>query len=232
MQKLQSISIFFPALNDSKSLPFLIKSANVTAKRIAKDYEIIIVNDGSTDSTKQLVLSLQKKYKKLKLVNHIINKGYGQALSTGFKTSRKKWIFYTDGDGQYNPEELIKLVKKLDTKITVVNGYKIKRHDSFTRKVMGSMYNQILHFLFPLPISDVDCDFRLIKASLLQKIQLSSHSGLVCLELVLKLKEQGAQFAEVGVTHRKRKYGKSQFYTFMNLWETFKELIHFLKKYY
>lgn len=218
--KIKSLSIFFPSLNDSQILPSLISKANITASNITSNYEITVVNDGSTDNTLEVLEKLKKKYKNLKVVNHKKNSGYGGALISGFKHSTKEWVFYTDGDGQYDPSELLLLMNKLDGKTDVVNGYKLKREDNITRKIIGSTYNLVLHKIYRLPVSDVDCDFRLIRKSLMDQINLNSTSGLICLELILKLKKAGARFKEVGVHHYKRQYGKSVFFNPKNLLKT------------
>ena len=120
------------------------------------------------------------------------------------------------------------LVWKASSKVDIVNGYKLTRSDPLIRRVIGSLYNWLLHRFYPLPISDVDCDFRLIRKSLLNKITLSSTSGIICLELIVKLKKQGARFTEVGVHHYRRLFGKSQFFTLGNVWKTLHEHVLFL----
>lgn len=227
MRKLSSLSLFFPALNDARILPELIKKADDIAKKCSHNYEIIVINDGSTDNTKEVLEDLKKQYPALTAIHHKNNEGYGGALIVGFNRATKEWIFYTDGDGQYNPKELVKLVDAVDDNTDIVNGYKMNREDSLTRRGTGWMYNKLLQLIYHPPVSDVDCDFRLIRSSVLKKLKLSSHSGLICLELVLKLKKTGAIFKEVGVSHHKRKFGKSQFFNPKHLFSTLREHIIF-----
>ena len=144
------------------------------------------------------IRGFRKKYPTLTAVHHEINEGYGSALVEGFNRAKYDWIFYTDGDGQYDPGELTKLVGVIDEKTDVVNGYKLRREDNVIRRSMGWMYNKLLQLIYHPPVSDVDCDFRLMKKSLLKKFKLSSRSGLICLELVIKLKKVGSIFKEVG----------------------------------
>jgi len=217
MGTLKSLTIFFPSLNDAKILPYLVCKADEVASKVANNHEIIVINDGSTDDSRQVLESLSKHYPKLRVVNHSKNLGYGGALKSGFKHATKDWIFYTDGDGQYDINELLNLVKALKTDIDLVNGYKLKRADNWLRKMAGDIYNLAIHRSLKLPIRDLDCDFRLMRRSVLEKIDLKSNSGAICAELIGKLNKVGATFAEVPVHHYPRKFGKSQFFTVRNL---------------
>lgn len=220
---LKSLSVFFPCFNDGKILPYLIHRTYGVLPKIAKDYEVLVVNDGSTDSSGDVLEKLTHEYKNLRIIHHKKNFGYGAALITGFSNAKKEWVFYTDGDGQYEPEELLLLIKKIKPHIYVVNGYKLTRNDPLLRQLIGDLYNFFLHVIFPLPIRDVDCDFRLIRRSVLQKINLEFTSGAVCLELIVKLQEAGARFAQVGVHHYKRIYGESEFFTFEHIVKTLRD---------
>ncbi len=230
MKKLSSLSIFFPSLNDATILPELIRKATENAKKVTSDFEIIVINDGSIDNTEEVLQKLKKNNPFLKSVHHKINRGYGGALISGFNASTKDWVFYTDGDGQYDVNELPLLVEILEGDTTVVNGFKIQRDDSIVRKMIGSTYNLLLHFLYKVPVSDIDCDFRLIKKSTLSNITLHSNSGLICLELLLKLQKNKACFKEMGVHHFARRFGKSQFFSIKHLVKTLREHISFYIK--
>ncbi|CAN5412804.1 glycosyltransferase family 2 protein [soil metagenome] len=214
------ISIFFPAYNDAKSIGKLVGDAAEILPAFTDDYEIIVVNDGSTDETAAVLNELEKLYENLRVVEHEMNRGYGAALQSGFKTATKELIFYTDGDGQYDVRELPLLFEKLDDKTDVVNGYKIERADGKRRKLLGASYNRMAQFFFDLPIRDVDCDFRLIRKSALNGVNLTSESGGICVELVYKLKRKGCNFSEIAVNHYTRPYGKSQFFTFTRIART------------
>ena len=220
---IKSLSIFFPAYNDAQSIPRLIKKADATARKITSDYELIVVNDGSADNTQEVLEKLKRKYRRLKIVRHGKNKGYGGALISGFRSSTKEWVFYTDGDGQYDPTELLKLAKKVGPTVDVVNGYKKGRSDAKHRVFLGSLYNKLLHHIYPIPISDIDCDFRLIRNKCMKKIHLNSQSGHICLELVTKLARIGAHFADIPVTHYERKYGRSEFFRVPHLIKTLQD---------
>lgn len=224
MKKLSALSIFFPALNDGKILPYLISCAYKVAGEVANKFEIIVINDGSTDDTLEVLEALKIHYLDLRIISHKSNMGYGAALWEGFEASKMKYIFYTDGDGQYDPLELTKLVNRMTVGVDVVNGRQISRSDNWVRKLVGTVYNLFLHLIFKLPIEDVDCDFRLCRRSVLKNIQLTSSSGAICLEMVYKLAANGANFAEVEVSHYPRPYGLSEYFKVKNIVQTIKQL--------
>jgi len=208
-----SISVFFPAFNDQESIGPLVKSTLSVLATLTDDYEVLIVNDGSTDATPAVVDELARTLPGIKVIHHAENLGYGAALRSGFANSSKDLIFYTDGDGQYDVRELVALHQLMTDSIDIVNGYKLKRSDQPSRKVLGAIYNQSARYLFKLPIRDVDCDFRLLRRHAIQHIKLVSSSGVICVELVRKLRAAGCVFAEAPVHHYPRRHGRSQFFT-------------------
>ena len=227
MKKLESLSIFFPCLNDGEIMPELIEKAYAVAPLIAFDFEIMVIDDGSDDYTLQVLHKLKHQYKNLRILYHKKNRGYGGALASGFQHAKKEWVFYTDGDGQYDVNELPKFVEKVADTIDVVNGFKLERKDDVIRKFVGVLHNAVAHALFSLPISDIDCDFRLMRRSVLRKIRLYKTSGTICLELIVKLHEAGARFTEVGVRHYERPFGHSQFFTPKKVFQTVIDHVEF-----
>ena len=212
MKKVRSLSVVFPAYNDEHTISILVQKAVKLLPQIAGSHEIIIVDDGSTDKTAQVLKQLQKKTKKVKVITHLRNQGYGAALISGFKKAKKEFIFYTDGDGQYDISELPKLVNAMDTTIDIVSGFKIKRSDPWFRKTIGGLYNQFTKFLLNLTIKDVDCDFRLFRRSLIDGLKPLAKSGAFDVSFIKALSKKGARFREIGVHHYKRRYGSSQFF--------------------
>lgn len=212
MEKLSSVSIFFPCLNDGHTMPGLVAKAYRVGEKVAQDVEVIIIENGSSIDTLRILSRLEKKYPSMRVIRFTNPLGYGGALREGFSHATKDWVFYTDGDGQYDPLELTKLVEHRTDRTDVVNGYKMKRKDRWYRVVMGNAYNWFLQKRYNPPIRDVDCDFRLIRRSLLSHIVLETSSALACLELVLKLHKVGARFAQVGVSHFPRVFGRSEFF--------------------
>ncbi|HYW74959.1 MAG TPA: glycosyltransferase family 2 protein [Pyrinomonadaceae bacterium] len=220
-KSLGSISIFFPAFNDEQTIGVLVRNALAIAPAFADDYEVLVINDGSSDGTAALLDELRRQDPHVKPIHHKVNRGYGGALQSGFEHATKEFVFYTDGDGQYDVRELARLVPLMTDGVDVVNGYKAKRADSLYRVIIGKIYNRTARLLFRLPIRDVDCDFRLIRRSALQGLGEISNSGAACLEMIRKLKATQAVFAEVEVSHYPRTHGHSQFFTFQSLARTF-----------
>lgn len=222
--KISSISAVFPAYNDGGTIPSMVLCALIALRQVTDDFEIIVTNDGSQDMTGEVLAEMASRFPELRVLQHEKNQGYGCALRSGFGAATKDWVFYTDGDGQYNPLELVKLCAALRDGVDVVNGYKISRHDPLIRIIIGRMYHYIVKFAFGFKLRDVDCDFRLIRRKIFDEITLESRTGTICLEMVKKFQDAGYVFAEVPVNHYYRSYGKSQFFNWKHLWRTFKQL--------
>jgi glycosyltransferase involved in cell wall biosynthesis len=220
----KSLSIFFPCYNDGGTIASMVVMADALARELCDDYEIIVVDDASSDSSREVLQALKNKYDRLKLVFHQKNQGYGGALRSGFKNSSKELIFYTDGDAQYDLRELKKLWLLMTDQVDVVNGFKIKRHDPFYRVAIGFTYQYLIRFAFSLEIRDVDCDFRLMRKKVFENIELKHHSGVICVEMIKKIQNAGYHFAEAGVHHLFRAYGHSQFFNFKRILKVISQL--------
>jgi glycosyltransferase involved in cell wall biosynthesis len=207
------VSVFFPAFNDQDSIAKLIHEAMEVALRITNDFEVIVVNDGSSDGTAAALNDLAGREPRLRVIHHPHNRGYGGALRSGFESATKDLIFYTDGDGQYDVREMANLIPLMVEDVDVVNGYKIRRSDNRRRIVLGAIYKFLARWMFGLPIRDVDCDFRLMRREAIQSVTLTSTSGCVCAEMIYKLSRAGYRFAEAPVHHYPRLHGQSQFFT-------------------
>ena len=190
------------------------------------DYEVIVVNDGSHDNTAEVLEELRKQYgARLRVVTHSRNRGYGGALRSGFEAATKEFVFYTDGDGQYDVGELPRLMEQVGPATGLVNGFKLERQDPAHRIWIGKIYNFCARLLFRIRIRDIDCDYRLIRRRLLDEIQLKSTSGTICVELVRKLELSRCEVVEVGVHHYPRLHGTSQFFRVGSLANTFGQLL-------
>jgi len=222
-----SLSVFFPCYNDKGTIGTMIFEAKRVAEKLTSDFEIIVIDDGSIDGSRELLLDLQSKNKipQLKLVLHKKNRGYGGALRSGFEAATKELVFYTDGDAQYDIRELPLLWEGLADDIDIVNGYKIRRVDPIHRIIIGFVYQHVMRWVFWMPIKDPDCDFRLIRRKVFEHIELTSNTGTITIELVKKIQSAGFRFAEVGVSHYFRTYGNSQFFNFKRVAATLWRLL-------
>ena len=220
VERKPGLSVFFPAYNDSGTIASLVISALRTARTLTPDFEVIIVNDGSADATADIANELARTYPEVRVVHHDRNRGYGGALRTGFETASRDLVFYTDGDAQYDPAEMAVLWEAFNESVDLVNGYKISRSDPLHRIVIGRIYHHTVNILFGLEVRDVDCDFRLMRRSIFDRIMLEKNSGVICLEMMKKIQDAGFRIAEVPVHHYHRAYGRSQFFNFRRLFKT------------
>jgi glycosyltransferase involved in cell wall biosynthesis len=214
------LSVFFPAYNDSGTIASLVIAALRTARTLTSDFEVIIVNDGSADATADIADELARTYPEVRVVHHDRNRGYGGALRTGFETATRDLVFYTDGDAQYDPTEMVVLWDAFNENVDLVNGYKISRSDPLHRIVIGRIYHHTVKILFGLQVRDVDCDFRLMRRTIFDRVMLEKNSGVICLEMMKKVQDAGFRIAEVPVHHYHRAYGRSQFFNVRRLFKT------------
>jgi len=224
-RKRVGLSVVFPAYNDAGTIASMVVAARIAARQLTHDFEILVVNDGSRDHTAEVLGELERIIPELRVVHHTKNRGYGGALRTGFASASKALIFYTDGDAQYDPRELRALVERMDEGVDFVNGYKMGRSDPLHRVLIGRIYHWTVRLAFGLRLRDVDCDFRLFRKSILDRVELTKSSGVICVELMKKVQDAGFRILEVPVHHYHRAYGKSQFFNFRRVGRTLYDLI-------
>jgi glycosyltransferase involved in cell wall biosynthesis len=221
-----AISAFFPAYNDESSISAMVEAAMSVLRKHSSDFEVIVVNDGSRDGTAGVLEKLKDRHAPhLRIVTHEENRGYGAALRSGFAAARKEFVFYTDGDGQYDVRELPRLLKLMASDVGLVNGYKLERHDPGHRVAIGFVYNCFVRWLFGVRIRDIDCDYRLIRRIALNDGELQSSSGTICVELVRMIELSSWRVVEAGVQHYPRLHGHSQFFRMRSLLTTLAQLI-------
>jgi len=220
VQRVPGLTMFFPAYNDAGTIASLVIEAQEAIRRLTSDFEIIVVNDGSRDHTGQIIDELARTYPNVRAIHHPTNRGYGGALRSGFAAATKELIAYTDGDAQYDPSEIAALWARLGEDADVVTGYKISRSDPFHRIVIGRLYHHTVKLLFALRVRDVDCDFRLMRREVFDRVKLERDSGVICLELMRKIQDAGLRVVEVPVHHYHRTHGRSQFFNFRRIFRT------------
>jgi len=219
-QTASGLTVFFPAYNDSGTIASMVVSAVLAAGRLTSDFEVLVINDGSRDPTPLIVDELARVYPQVRVIHHQQNRGYGGALRSGFANATKEWVFYTDGDAQYDPWEMADLWARRGPGVDMVNGYKISRSDPLHRIIIGRVYHHTVKLLFGLRVRDVDCDFRLMRRRIFDRVQLTKNSGVICLEMIKKIQDAGFAIAEGPVHHYHRAYGKSQFFNFRRIART------------
>jgi len=219
-----SISAFFPCYNDATTIGDLVLTADATLRGLTDDHEIIVVNDGSRDNSAEVLRALTARVAQLRIVTHETNRGYGAALRSGFAHATKELVFYTDGDAQYDVGEIPILLMLLTDDTHFVNGMKMTRRDPGYRVFFGNLHRFVTRWSFWLPVTDVDCDFRLIRRSIVERLALKSSSGSICVELVKQAQRAGAQFREVSVHHYARRSGESEFFTPGRIFRTYLDL--------
>jgi glycosyltransferase involved in cell wall biosynthesis len=206
--KLSELSIFFPAYNEEGNIATTIIDARNEASKVASDYEIIVINDGSTDRTIEVIKELQRLDSRIRLISHKKNRGYGAAVKTGLAACKKEWIFFTDSDGQFHYDELSKFVEAASAADMVI-GYRRKRMDPFHRVFVAQVLLKVWNFLlFGLTVRDVDCAYKLFKKEVRDSIKLETESAITVTELLVKAKSLGYRITQLPVTHYPRKFGE------------------------
>ena len=204
----------------------MILRALQTLPQLTDDFEVVVINDGSQDDSALVLDEMARLYPQyLRIMHRTQPSGYGGVLRGGFAAARKDWVFYTDGDAQYDPRELTVLAEAVVDGVDMVNGYKIKRHDPFHRVVIGLAYQYFVKLAFGLVIRDVDCDFRLMRRDIFDQVQLESTTGTITFEMVKKIQDAGYIIVEVPVHHWYRQYGQSQFFNLQRVGRTLIALI-------
>lgn len=225
MAPVQSVSACFPCYNDAATIGDVVSAAYETLGRLGIEHEVVVVNDGSADASADVLAGLRERFPQLQVHTHARNRGYGGALLSAFAEARKQWVFYTDGDGQFDPRELEALVAAVSPEVDVAQGYKLGRADGVGRAVVGRVYHRTVALLFGLRLRDVNCDFRLMRRSVLERAAPEQTSGAICVELVRRLQDVGATFVEVPVHHYRRVAGRSQFFRPRHITVTLRDLV-------
>lgn len=204
---LTSLSVFVPAYNEEANISLLIEDALIYLPKVAKKFEIIIVDDGSQDHTREIVSTYSKQYPVVRLVSHVKNQGYGAAIKTGLKSVRYEWTFFTDSDRQFRFDELQNFLQ-YTRKYDFVVGFRRIRRDPILRLILAQVFLRLWNYvLFNLKFKDIDCAYKLIPTKLIKNINLTTSSAITVTELMYRLISRGYQYAEIPVTHYKRLYG-------------------------
>jgi len=223
MRKL-SLSVFFPCYNEEANVERTTLAALATCQAMTDDFEIIIVNDGSKDRTGELADKLAAEHEPVRAVHNRRNRGYGGALQTGFRNATKEWVFYTDGDGQFDFKEMFKLLPVLDGH-DIVSGFRIDRSDPLVRRINGWGWTLLCNMLLGTKLRDIDCAFKLFPRKLFDEITMRSEGALIDAEILAKASHRGYRIGQVGIHHYPRKAGQQTGANLLVIIRAFKELL-------
>ena len=205
--EIKSLSVFFPCFNEQENVKILLESTLKVLPEIVDDYEVIIVNDGSSDNTAQVADSLAQQYPNVKVVHHPQNKGYGAALQSGFRAATKQWVFYTDCDCQFDIAELKDIIHYA-ADYDIVTCFRKDRQDNFIRKLNGFAWCTLVNLLFKLHLKDIDCAFKLYRREMFDSMEMVSQGALIDTEVLARAKRAGYTMIQQGVTHYPRRFGQ------------------------
>ena len=202
------LSVFLPAFNEEENIKKTLTGVDLVCRKIASVYEVLVINDGSSDKTADIVKGMMKSNKNLRLLTHSKNKGYGAAIKSGLYAVRYNWVVQMDSDGQFDFAQITRFLKKMNEADLVI-GYRIKRTDSPYRRFMARMLWLADYIMFGLKVKDVDCGFKLFKKEVIKNIpKLKTESAITVTEFLVRARSKGYKISEVGVDHFSRKKGE------------------------
>ncbi len=204
-----NLSIVLPAYNEEANLAVVTESAVSFLREHANDFEIIIVNDGSSDGTGRLIRELRRRHPEVKEIEHPVNRGYGASLRDGFAACRHEWLFFTDSDHQFRIDSLLELLPLKD-RADIIVGFRKNRQDLWTRLFLSWGYNLLMRLLFKVRVRDIDCAFKLLRKEVLDAVEIESDRFFVNTELLVKAQSCGLRIAETGVDHFPRQMDRSK----------------------
>ena len=209
----RGVSACFPAFNDAGSIGWVAHRAREALKSTGRDFEIVILDDGSMDQTADVLERLATAIPELKALRHERNRGYGATLRDLFAAARFPLVVYTDGDGQFDPRELTRFLDALSPDVQLVNGFRRQRADGPLRRLLGPRFHRVIAETFGLPaLRDWDCDFRLFRRDLTIEASMTFDDGTAVVEFLAALGDRGVRSAEVEVSHHERRAGESQYF--------------------
>ena len=218
-----SISVFFPCYNEQDNVTRTVEQALAVLEKACADFEVIIVDDGSSDATGQIADEIAARNSRVKVVHHPANRGYGAALKSGFNAATKELVFYTDGDGQFDIGEMPPLLP-LISRYDIISCYRLNRQDSLVRKINAWCWTKLVCLLFGMKIRDIDCAFKLYKREIFDNIKLSSTGALIDAEILARAVRRGYTVTQKGVHHYPRMAGAQTGANLRVILRAFKEL--------
>jgi glycosyltransferase involved in cell wall biosynthesis len=223
--RLSGLSVFLPCHNEEQNLVRVVDNFRGELDRFASTYEIIVVDDGSRDRTGEIAEELAAADRRLRVVHHAVNRGYGGAVISGLKAATLPYVLLCDGDGQFDAAELAAMVPMVGN-CDVVVGRRVRRADRLVRRLNGQAWTALVRLLFGIKITDVDCGFKLFKRESIQDLDLSARGAMISTELMVKVAARGARICEVEVGHLPRLAGEQSGANPKVILRAFAELFH------
>jgi len=219
-----TLSVIFPAYNEEDNIRHTVESARQVLPKLAKTWEIILVNDGSKDATTPICDELAAQYSEVRAIHHAENKGYGAALKSGILEASNDFIFFTDSDGQFDLQELEQLIQ-WSSHYDVVVGYRAKRQDPPHRLINALGWKMLVRMVLGVKVRDIDCAFKLFHRSVFDRVQIRSVGAMVNTEILAQAMRFDMRIYEVPVSHFPRRHGKSSGANIRVIIKAFRELI-------
>jgi len=202
------LSVVLPAYNEEPNIERVVRAVVPYLESRGFDYELLVVNDGSADRTGPILDGLVAEFPRLRPQHHPRNRGYGAALRTGFDAAQKRFVFYMDGDGQFDIKDLDRLLPLATDEQSIVTGYRIERRDPFMRRLNAKLFGGFLvRIMLGVKVRDLNCAFKLIPKKVLDAITLESTGALINAELYGRAIRKGFGIKEIGVHHYPREAG-------------------------
>lgn len=224
-----SLSVFFPCHNEVDNIGQLVERTVALLRPLVREFEVLPVNDGSTDGTQERLDELAERFPEVRAVHHEVNRGYGGAVKTGLYESKKDWIFFTDGDAQFDVGELEGFLPHAGEYDAVV-GYRMDRQDPFHRKMFAFCWGTLIRILFGFRVRDLDCAFKLLRRSMFEDYVFKAEGAVITVEMFAVMKRQGAAIHQIGVHHYPRTAGEQSGGSPKVILRAFKELLLLYKR--
>jgi glycosyltransferase involved in cell wall biosynthesis len=228
---MSSLSVVLPAYNEEENVETAVRHVSDVAQTLDREYEIILVNDGSSDRTGEIGRELEGRIPHFRLVEHYPNRGYGGALKAGFEAATKDLIAFYPADAQFDFGEIERLLEAVEEEnADVVCGYRFDRQDNAIRKLNAFGWNMVVRLFFGYLCRDIDCGFKLFRREILERVNIMSDGAMIDTEFLAGAKARGYRIAEVPLTHLPREAGEATGANLAVIVKAFQDLVRFRRR--